>query len=374
MKIVTHPTFSIFSLNIALATICAFNCAHASNIISNDNDWTLDVKGIYLFNSSVNTIPAMGIITGPSGTNTPPPGINLNSNDIHQNRLDLNGWGIDLNILKSLTNNWFSGIDYQGHFVDDRNTLGNRNTGSRSVHANLLNRSLADSNNLNQSFISGIADYASDSIDVNRHSLDFIIGKQLPAHPRVNVMWKAGLRGAYSKVDRKVQYQYNQTSPVDENNITGIDTAKIHLDTKMLGVGPILGAGTNIAFGNDFFININGLLAGTLSYFKDYRLESNFNSNTQTTAYANVWNNSYGAVAMAEFNIDLTKNFNQDWAFGTGYIASSWLGAAHIISQAGWDDVHDITTSYHTKHDDILTQGVYIRLVYHPQDNTMMKK
>lgn len=121
-------------------------------------------------------------------------------------------------------------------------------TDTDNIHANLLNRSLADNNGLLPSFDGGQVDYARDEIDLEKYSLDAVFGKRLRVSDSVTASWKVGVRAAYSDLDRNVFYQNNETPYLGGPFVLTMlsDTANIDFSSRMYGAGPTLGGGLKI--------------------------------------------------------------------------------------------------------------------------------
>jgi hypothetical protein len=266
----------------------------------------------------------------------------------------MDGGGLRVSLYKQNNNGWFVGGGYEGHFVDGDTSRGQRGVDLDNIHANLVNRSLADNNALNGNFDDGRVDYATDDFDIDKHTADLIIGKNIPISSRSMAYWKLGLRAAYSDADRDVFYENTEAA-------ADTDFARINFNSQMWGLGPMVGAGATFEFGQGFAISGGTSISGVYSKYDLTRNESNFNQSLARTATANFDVDTYGMVPIIDGSIDITKTWNNNFYVGLGYMASSWLGGSRSLSIPGWDDIDASTSPYTIEKDDIFVHGVYLR-------------
>jgi hypothetical protein len=355
-----------------------------------DAGWKSDVRAIYLFNSKTGADPAMGNLSGPiiarNAGMPPDPAIQGTSHNLSSDTPDLDGGGVRVSLLKQRGNGWFSALGYEGHFVDGSMQRGHRApasgirvtdpasnlvpggaallaTDTDAVHANLVNRTLADNNALNDDFDSGLVDYARDTIDINKHNVDFALGKKVPVSSRLNAFWKTGVRLAHVDAERDVLYENSEPNLfiAGGGTVTDSDWAEIAFKSDMWGAGPMVGFGGELKLGRGITIASEASLSGAVAYYDLKRNETNFNSSLQREAFSNISADTYGFVPMVDASIDITKTWNDRYFLGFGYTVSAWLGGARSISIPGWDDVDDETTPFTIESDDLITQGIYVR-------------
>ena len=283
------------------------------------------------------------------------PGIDTDSHDLASGvPEDLDGAGIAIDIIKQRSNGWFHGLAYVGQFVDGKDSLGNAGLDTDSVHANLLDRSQADQVSLNGFFDDGQVDFASDDIEIDRHTGDMVIGKRMPVSERLTAFWKAGTRLAYIDTDRDVRY-------VNLEGATDTDTVRIRNGSEMYGVGPMLGAGAQLRFRNGWMISSQSMFATLYANYDLDRSEVAFNESANTTGTRRAKQDTNGVVPVVETSLELMKDVGK-YYLGIGYNVSAWLGGARSLQNNLQDDIDDETNAYLINEDDIILQGFYGRV------------
>ncbi len=358
-------------LSLAALHFCASQCYAQIELISNRPGWAAHARGLYVFHSGVSDDPAFGVLTGPtvdrSAGNAPPTvnGVNViqgTSHDLDAKQATIDGPGLRLSVLNQNRGGWFGGAIYEGILIHGYRQIGGA-TDIDNIHANFINRTLADNNALNDDFDSGLVDFASDHIDLNKQSLEILFGRKVPVTTRVTAFWKIGLRGTYTDMKRNVFYRNIETlvlpGPIFIPN-ADVDTANINFQSEMWGIGPVFGAGAIWGIGDYWTLSGEASLGGSYTYFDLKRNESNFNQTLQRHAFSNIKTDSTGFVPTMEMSFELTGRILDNCHVAIGYTASASLGGARRISIPGWDDVDDETPAYIVENDDIITHGVYI--------------
>lgn len=332
--------------------------------------WIADVRAIYIFRSEISHDPAFGALTGPiisrSAGLAPSPTVQGTSHNLSSEAATLDGPGIRVSLLKQNGDGWFSGAIFEGIFIHGETRAGGT-TDIDNIHANLVNRTLADNNALNDDFDSGLVDFASEDLHLDQETLDFVFGKKIQATDQITAFWNFGLRGAYFDLGREVLYRNIEPLVLPGPIVVpdaDMDTANIDFSSKMLGLGPVIGAGATWNYGQYFSLSGDVSLAAVYADFDLRRNESNFNQTLNRTAFSDIKVDSSGVVPMMNCSFELSAQLNSNCSCAVGYSASLWAGGSRSISMPGWDDVDDETQAYTVEKNDIFSQGVYFRLCF----------
>lgn len=305
----------------------------------------VDVKGFYAF-GDFGGDPAF------SGINRNVPGSNsANSYTLDMDTPRLDGGGVRVDVRVPFAGAWFAGLTYSGFFVDEQDSIGGLAANNDTVHANLLDRTLADNAGLNNEFDDSEVDFASDDISVDQHSVDLTAGKKSWLARGISGFYKLGLRIANSDLERDVTYQ----------NLEGandVDTARISLRSDMWGVGPTVAGGFGLHIMNGLTLSGEASASALFSQFDLSRRDAYTNQSAGDTEIRQIAIDSYHVVPVLDATIGLSQRIGM-FEFGIGYTLQAWLGGARAISVAGWDDVDDENTFYRVTRDDIITHGIY---------------
>ncbi len=305
----------------------------------------VDITGYYLM-TEYGGDPAYGSLTQITGA-----GINPTySNSLSEHVPDMSGGGLRVAVRGLLGDSWFAGAQYTGFFTDEGSSLGSIAANNDNVHANLLDRSLANII-LNSNFDDGKADFASEDMSLKQNFGDLVLGKGLKSNGLLGGFWHAGVRVANTDLDRNVVYANQQGA--------GVDTAQIAFGSQMWGVGPTLGGGLSA-------ILMPGVaLTGTASasaLYADFDLSrrDEYINQSNATGIREVSLGAREVVPVFDAALELAMQLGPVRA-SLGYAVSAWLGGARAINVAGWDDVDGATAPYTVKSDDLITHGVYAR-------------
>ena len=144
--------------------------------------------------------------------------------------------------------------------------------------------------------------------------------------------------------------------------VPDMDTANVDLSSKMLGLGPVVGAGGTWRIGQCLSLSGDVSLAAVYADFDVSRTERNFNQTLNRTVFSNIKVDSTGIVPMLNCSFELDAQLTSNCSCAIGYTASAWIGGSRSISIPGWDDVDDETQAYTVEKDDIISHGVYVRV------------
>jgi hypothetical protein len=264
---------------------------------------------------------------------------------------DLSGVGVDAGVRRVTTAGWFAGARYTGIFTDDTSSSGTPGVTIDSLHASLLDRSLANLV-LDTNFDDGKTDAATETIKIKRHRGDLVLGREAAVNSWLGGSWHAGLRVASIAVDRSVLYQ----------TIAGgvSKSADIGLNSDMIGLGPTAGIGTTIKLGGSGLVVKSTASASLLASRFDLSRTDVYRSGA-TIGTRSVDMVTYGLVPMLDSSIELGWSFGK-WYAGVGYIVSAALNGGRTILTSGNDDVDGATSPYTTEGNDIINQGVFGKL------------
>lgn len=161
--------------------------------------------------------PALGRISPITGTN-----INSDSHSISQKLTDPNGGGVRATARQLFGPSWFTGIEYSGFFTKESSSIGQTDLDNDNIYASLLDRTMASSAFRALSagtFEEGVADFASEAINLEQHFGDLVVGQRVNGSGPLRGFWHAGLRVANTDLDREVFYE-NVEPGVDPINAT----------------------------------------------------------------------------------------------------------------------------------------------------------
>ncbi len=266
---------------------------------------------------------------------------------------DLDGFGVTVDVRRVTAAGWFAGARYNGIFIDETSSAGTPGVSIDSIHASLLDRSLANLV-LDSNFDDGKTDAATETIKIDRNRGDLVLGREAAVTSWFGGSWHAGLRVASITIDRDVLYQ----------SITGgvSKSADIALKSDMIGLGPTAGVDTTIDLWSTGFVLKSTASASLLaSRYKLTRTDV-YQSGT-TTGTRSVDMTTYGVVPMFDTSIELGWSFG-NWYAGIGYTVSAALNGGRTILSSGNDDVDGSTSPYTTEGNDVINQGVFARASY----------
>ncbi len=303
--------------------------------------------------------PAFGRLTSNAGIPAAS-SYDLNSQDADT----LDGFGLSVAVRRLIDGDWYAGFGYSGFFLHSAQKLGDPTVDSNSVHANLIDRAFARLS-IGNAAANGQVDFASDTIDIDQHAGDLLVGRQSQMSSWLGTRLQGGLRVAATNVDRQVVYQ--NLDP------TNLDTANIKLNSNMIGAGPTLGAGAEVRLTPS--LTLSGAASASLlaSYFDLSRRDVYVNNPAGTAAIRDVDLSTIGVVPMFDASVGLTQHFGRFY-LGAGYTVSAALGGVRTINVNGWDDVDGATAPYQITSNDTIIHGVYARggMVFGgPEDATM---
>lgn len=253
-------------------------------------------------------------------------------------------------------------MGYTGFFTSDSSSIGQITTDEDNVHANLLDRTLADNaggSALNDDFDSGLVDFASENIELEQHFGDLVVGKQIFGDGPLNGFWHAGLRVASTDVDRNVTYQNLEFG-------TDLDTARINFESEMRGIGPTIGGNLSLDLAPGLTL---GASASASALYADFNLSrsdiytdqsGSLNVGTDGTEVRTVSLNTQEIVPVFDASVELKKNAGRYYA-SVGYTLSALFGGARSLNINGYDNNDEITTIYSVTSDNVITHGVYAR-------------
>jgi hypothetical protein len=266
---------------------------------------------------------------------------------------DLDGFGVTADVRRVTAAGWFAGARYNGIFTDETSSAGTPGVSIDSLHASLLDRSLANIV-LNSNFDDGKTDAATETIKINRNHGDLVLGHEATVTSWLAGSWHAGLRIASINVDRDVLYQ----------TITGgvSKSADIALKSDMIGLGPTAGISTTLDLWGTGLV-LKSAASGSLLASRFNLSRSDVYQSGATTGTRSVDMTTYGVVPMVDTSIELGATFGRFYA-GVGYTVSAALNGGRTILSSANDDVDGATSPYTTEGNDIINQGVFARASY----------
>lgn len=307
----------------------------------------VDVAGYYLM-TNFSSDPAFGAITRLTG-----PGLEPESGSVAMRLTDPEGGGVRVSARTNSGTPWFAGADYTGFFTDEGSSIGNVGTDTDSVLANLLDRSLADEAGLNGDFVEGEVDFASETIDVEQHFADLVLGQRFNGGGPLRGFWHAGFRIANTDVDRDVVYE-------NLEGATDLDRAQINFQSEMWGVGPTVGGGVALALPNGVALAASASASAHYANFDLSRRDAYFNQSAGDTEIREVFLETQEIVPVFDASVEVEQRIGNFFA-SLGYTMSAWLGGARTLTTAGYDDVLNNTSPYTVKSDNVITHGVFAR-------------
>jgi len=314
--------------------------------------WFGKLEALYFFDGEAAVDPAFGELGSA-------PGPSPSSNSISSDAPTVDGKGLRLSAGKFLADRWFYGAGFETHLITGGESKGQVSTDADNVHANLVNRNLADNNTLNGSFDDGVVDYARDRIDLDDYCVDLVVGRRMYFREGFSGFWKAGLRGAYSEMDRDVDYVNFETSPSDNT-----DWARIDFDSEMYGAGPLIGAGASLDLGKGYVLSGEASVAAVYSQFDLERDEVNYNQTLNRRAYMDIKTDTSALVPMLGLSVEVSKAWKDNLSFALGYSLSAWKDGSRQINIHGWDDIDEDTSPYTIDSEDIILHGLYLSACY----------
>jgi hypothetical protein len=360
-------------LSFVAMQLAASQCYAQLELFTNQSGWTADARSIYVFHSEIGQDPAFGELTGPINARSaglpPDPNILGASHNLSADQTALYGPGLRVSLLNQNCDGWYCGAIYEGIFIDGYMQAGVQSDSflvddRDNIHANLVNRTLADNNALNDDFDSGLVDFASERVELDKQAIDLVFGRKLTVTRQATAFWKFGLRGTWTGVKRNVYY-YNLERIVDGGGFAAdADTANIDFSSKMLGLGPVFGSGGTWRFGDILSLSGDISLAAVYGDFTLKRNERNYNESLDRVAYSNIKVDSSGFVPMMDCSLELSARLSRRCTCAVGYTVAASLGGARSISIPGWDDIDEETAPYTIKRDDIVSHGIYLRVCY----------
>lgn len=317
-------------------------------------EMTVDITGYYLM-TNFGADPAFGSISSITG-----PGIDdFRSNSISEKMTGLEGGGVRAWSRWMWEPSWFIGVGYTGFFTSENSSIGQITTDEDNVHANLLDRTLADNaggSALNDDFDSGAVDFASENIELEQHFGDLVVGKQINGDGPLSGFWHAGLRVASTDVDRNVTYQNLEFG-------NDLDTARINFESRMRGIGPTIGGNLSLGLAPGLTL---GASASASALYADFNLSRSdiytdqSIGGTDGTEVRTVSLNTQEIVPVFDASVELKKNVGHYYA-SVGYTMSAWFGGARSLNLNGYDNNDEENSLYSVKSDNVITHGVYAR-------------
>lgn len=318
--------------------------------------WVGKFRWIHFFDGETGVDPAFGRL---SDVPLFPP----RSNNISSSAPSVDGDGIRLSAAKFNTDHWFYGADFEAHRVSYGQSIGQPLADANNVHANLLNRSLADSTGLNRNVDDGVVDYARDKIELDQYSVDLVFGRRIHFKQGFSGFWKAGLRGASSDMERGVDY-LNYERPPMAPPPGGTDWVRIDFENEMYGAGPLIGAGASLNLPKGFVLSGETCVSAVYSQFKLDRDELHYSRSLDRFGYMNIDTDTSGLVPMLDVSVEVSKALRENLSFAVGYSLSAWKDGSRTISIYGWDDIDDATPPYTVDSGDIILHGLYASACY----------
>ncbi len=262
----------------------------------------------------------------------------------------MDGGGLRVSVRRLFGPFWFADAQYTGFFTNDGSSSGSITVDRDNVHANLLDRSLANII-LNNDFDDGRADFASESIKLKQNFGDLVVGKRMKGNSYFSGFWQAGARIANTDLDRDILYQ----------NLEGVtvNSAQINFGSQMWGAGPTVGGGLTAILTPGLALTGS---ASASALYGDFDLSRNDTYIKQggLTGIREVSLSTWEIVPVFDAALELSAQLGPFRA-SLGYTVSAWLGGARSVTVAGWDDVDGQTSPYIVKSNDIITHGVYLR-------------
>lgn len=307
---------------------------------------TIDIAGYYLM-TDFGANAAFGAINSV-------PGFNPDSVSTPLSLTDPEGGGVRVSARRTFGSSWFAGAAYTGFFTEENSNIGNAAIDGDGVFANLIDRTLADNAGLSENLDDGIADFASDTINLEQHFADLVLGQRSNGSGPLSGFWHAGLRVANTEVDRDVLYQNQEPA-------AGLDSAQIDFKSDMWGVGPTVGGGVTLSLPQGFALATSASASALYADFDVSRRDSYFNPRRGRTEIREVLLNTQDVVPVVDASVELKKSFGKVFA-SVGYTVSAWLGGARSIAVDGWDDIEDDTSAYVVESNNVIIHGVSARL------------
>ncbi len=274
--------------------------------------------------------------------------------DLDYNSLDdISGVGINIGARRRTASGGFFDVSYTGVFTDSKTHTGDATVDTNTVYTSLLDRSLANAV-LNNNFDDGKADAARDSVKIRQNYADLIVQAESSMASWMDGSLHFGVRVASVGIDRDVLYQ----------NLNGAtsQSADIDLNSNMIGLGPVVGAGASLKLGENGLVLKGTASAALLASYYDLSRTDVYKSGV-TTGTRNIDINSYGLVPMFEGSLELGKTVGNFHA-GIGVTVSAALDAGRTIITSGNDDVDGNTSPYSTEGNDIIDAGVFAKVQY----------
>lgn len=280
-------------------------------------------------------------------------GIDDDSHALDLKDTGLHGYGVRAALRKNLSGGWFAGAAYTGFFTDGGSSLGNDGSDTDDVHANLLDRSLADDAGLNGDFDDGIVDYASEDITLHQHFGDLVLGRERLHAGGHRTFWQGGVRLARTDLERDVEYRNNEGG-------SDLDTAEIDFKSEMRGIGPTLGAGMEMMVMPGLTLSASASASVLYADYDLSRRDAYFNETANDLEIRDISADHRDFVPVIDASVGVTRQWGA-MELSLGYTVSAWLGGAKSITTNGWDDIDGDTTPYTIDSDNLITHGLFAK-------------
>ncbi len=231
-------------------------------------------------------------------------------------------------------------------------SLGNPLVDTDSVFANLIDRSLSDSANLNGDFDGGVVDAASEKIDLCLHVADFDYRKT-ECYCNLKVTYVGGLRFSYIDQDQSILYSNTEGANTDTYNIS--------IKTNMWGVGPQAGSEIYYPICSDkFSLYGRGTLSLLLGCFDLSRRDEAFNdpNDIEIRCYEHDY---YIMVPVLELGVGFNYQWC-NWSLRFGYEFLNWFNTYQHIDFPGWDDIDDETAQVRFIDGNLSFDGLFVEI------------
>lgn len=269
-------------------------------------------------------------------------------------------WGFRVGLRYVAPSAWDVGAEYTYFRTNGASQFGSIGDDLDNVHANVLDRNLADNIVLNGVFDDGLVDFASERIDLQYDVVDIHIGKSLGLAPGFVTRPFAGVRLAWIEQQSDVRYQNLEPlvlggPPID------LDTADIHRSVAMDAGG--------LRIGNESYwspwrgsLSLFSRVALSMLYaeFSATRIDDYFNESLALRGINRYSSGFHSVVPVLELAAGARYDRGPFFLQG-GYEFANWFNLNQQVEVIGWDDIDAQTSVYGFDGGDLSFDGWFIR-------------